>query len=292
MNWNRTHHIAARLALLGAVASPLGAQEAVSEEAIAFFKQNCASCHTIGGGPLTGPDLKGATDRQDEDWLVGFILDPKGVIDSGDPYAAELLRESRGVYMTQTPGMTRELAQKLVRLIAAESAKEQSQFAGLQISDRPLTAVDVERGERLFRGAEPYVNGAPSCISCHAAEGLGGFGGGRLGPDLTSAYARLEGRKALSAWLAAPPSAVMAPVFRDHPLDSEEILALVAYMQDTAQTGVLETPTRTLEFLLAGIGGAVLLLIVFDLVWRKRFRAVRRPLVTRRRSQLPVGSQS
>ena len=65
------------------------------------------SCHTIGGGRLTGPDLKGVTERADEAWLVDFILDPKGVIDSGDPYAAELLREARGVYMTQVPGIDR-----------------------------------------------------------------------------------------------------------------------------------------------------------------------------------------
>lgn len=275
-----------------AAISSVHAQEPVSEEAIDFFKQECASCHTIGGGPLTGPDLAGATERQEEEWLVDFILDPKAVIDSGDPYAAKLLRDARGVYMTRVPGIDRELGRKLVRLIAAESAKEKSQFAGLEISDRPLTAVDVELGEKLFRGAMPYVNGAPACISCHALEGLGGLGGGRLGPDLTSAYARLEGRRALAAWLGSPPSAVMQPVFRDHPLDAEEILALVAYMQETAQSGVLEASSRTLEFLLAGLGTTVLLLILFDLVWRRRFRAVRRPLVTRRRQSVAVSHNS
>ena len=30
-----------------------------------FFRQNCANCHTIGGGRLTGPDLKGVTERRD-----------------------------------------------------------------------------------------------------------------------------------------------------------------------------------------------------------------------------------
>ena len=92
------------------------AQEAPSEEAIAFFRLNCMSCHTIGGGRLTGPDLKGVAERAEESWLADFILDPKGVIDSGDPYAAELFREARGVYMTQVPGMDRAMASVLSNL--------------------------------------------------------------------------------------------------------------------------------------------------------------------------------
>ena len=34
--------------------------------------------------------------------------------------------------------------------------------------------------------------------------------------------------------------------------------------------------------LLAGCGGAVFLLLLLDFLWRRRFRAVRRPLVTLR----------
>ena len=284
--------------LLVGLASPAGTargaplQDAPSEETIAFFAQNCASCHTIGGGRLTGPDLKGATERKDEAWLVEFILDPKAVIDSGDPYAAEMLREARGSYMTDVPGIDRALATKLVKLIAAESAKEKPIFAGLQISDRPLTAADVELGERLFRGAQAYQNGAPACISCHTVSGIGGLGGGRLGPDLTTAYARLEGRKALSAWLASPPSLVMQPVFKKHPLEGDEVLALVAYMKASAESGRAEARPATLEFLLAGFGGSAFLLLLFDFLWRKRYRATRRPLVSRGRHRATIGSTS
>ena len=277
---------------LAGIAQGAPLQDPPSEETIAFFAQNCASCHTIGGGKLTGPDLKGAIDRKDEEWMADFILDPKAVIDSGDPYAVELLREARGTYMTDVPGIDRALAMKLVKLIAAESLKEKSIFAGLQISDRPLTAADVELGERLFRGAEAYENGAPACLSCHTVSGIGGLGGGRLGPDLTSAYARLEGRKALSAWLASPPSLVMQPVFKKHALEGEEVLALVAFLKDSAESGMPEAGPATLEFLLAGFGGSAFLLLLFDFLWRKRYRATRRPLVTRGRHRTTIGSTS
>jgi mono/diheme cytochrome c family protein len=259
----------------------VAAQDPPSEESIRFFQQNCASCHTIGGGRLVGPDLKDVDQRAERDWLVDFILDPKGVIDSGDPYGQQILGEARGVYMTPVPGMTRELASKLLDLVAAESLLEESRFAGLALSDRPLTEADVERGRELFTGAESIASGAPACSSCHDVSGLSALGGGRLGPDLTSAYARLEGRKALGAWLSSPPSAIMQPLFQAEPLDSEEILALVAFLKDAAEGGAAEAESSALGFVLSGIGLAAVLMGIFDVLWRNRFRGVRRTLVAR-----------
>jgi mono/diheme cytochrome c family protein len=289
LNYSRARALVLTSVLLAVAPSAAAGQDAPSEETIAFFKQNCVSCHTIGGGKLVGPDLKGVTDRREADWLADFIRDPKAVIDSGDPYAVQIFQEAGGVYMTQVPGIDRTLADKLVALIAAESLLEESQFLGLQISDRPLTDLDVARGERLFLGTDAYLNGAPPCASCHTVAELGGLGGGRLGPDLTSAYARLEGRKALAAWLSSPPSAVMQPVFADHPLDGEEILALVAFLADSAASGSAEAPSGILTFLLLGFGGAAVLLLAFDFLWRRRFRAVRRPLVRRLRPRTSAG---
>jgi mono/diheme cytochrome c family protein len=266
-------------ALLLALPAVPAAQAPVSEETVKFFKQNCASCHTVGGGRLTGPDLTGLMERRDRDWLVEFLIDPKGVIDSGDPYAAKILSESRGVYMPAVPGMTKELAGKLIDLVEIEDGLERSQFAGVQLSERPLTDQDVAIGRALFTGERSLESGGPACNACHDVAGIGAFGGGRLGPDLTSAYARLEGRKALGAWLSAPPSAVMQPLFVDRPLDSEEILQLVAFLESTAKQGAPPDDSNLLKFSVAGIGLAALLMVAFDLAWRNRFRGVRRTLV-------------
>jgi len=253
--------------------------QAPSEETTQFFKKNCVSCHTIGGGRLAGPDLKGVLDRQKREWLLNYLMDPKVVIDSGDPYAQKLFKEARGVYMPTIPGLDKVRAGKLLDLIKIESGLEKSQFAGTKVSDRPLTAADVARGRALFLGSTSLKGGTPPCISCHTVEGLGGFGGGHLGPDLTSVYARLEGRKALGAWLASPPSATMQPIFGKQPLDGEEVLGLVAFFKDVAQEGKDEAEPASLQFLLAGFAGAALILVIFDFLWRNRFRAVRRPLV-------------
>lgn len=253
-----------------------------SEESYKYFEQNCQSCHTIGGGRLAGPDLKGLLERRERAWLQSFISNPKAVIDSGDAYAQQIFRDARGVYMPTPPGITKDLADKLIDVIEIESKKEKSRFAGLEVSDRPLTAADAVLGGKLFRGETDFKSGAPACFSCHTVHGEGGFGGGQLGPDLTAAFARLEGRKALAAWLSAPPSPTMAPVYRKTPLDGEEVLALTAFLKETSASGVDRAATTVPGFLLAGFALAALALVLFDLFWRDRYRATRRPLIERR----------
>jgi mono/diheme cytochrome c family protein len=261
------------------------AADPVSEETVAYFRQNCTSCHTIGGGKLVGPDLKDATKRRDREQLARFILDPKAAIDAGDEYLRKLFASVNNVYMTTPLGMTRDRIAKLLDLVEQESALEKSQFQGLQISDRPLTAEDVARGRSLFLGEERIASGAPPCMSCHTVRGAPGFGGGRLGPDLTEVYARLEGRRALSAWLSAPPGAMMTPIFKPTgtPLASDEILSLVAFLKDCAEKGVGKpAESGVFEYLVAGVAGLVGILVAFDWIWRNRFRGVRSAMVAGR----------
>ena len=88
------------------------------------FQQNCVSCHTIGGGRLTGPDLKGVTERRDHAWLLRYLPDPKALIDSGDPIATQLFQEARGVIMPPPPLLTPAMADALISMIEAESKLE------------------------------------------------------------------------------------------------------------------------------------------------------------------------
>lgn len=244
-----------------------------------FFKQNCTSCHTVGGGRLVGPDLKDVTSRKDREWLVEFLQSPKAMIDSGDPYAGKLAQEARGVVMPNIAGMNQQLAQALLDMITAESKLPRSQFAGFEISDRPLTAPDVATGKLIFIGEQPLSAGGPACISCHSIRGLTLLGGGRLGPDLTRVYERLQGRKGLASWLSAPASPTMTPVFKAHAMQPEEILSLVALFEDSARKGGEADTTPVLNFFLLGLGGMMLGLVSLDLVWKKRFRGVRWSLV-------------
>jgi cytochrome c2 len=255
-----------------------GAATASAQDSAQFFRQNCMSCHTIGGGRITGPDLKDVTGRRDRQWLARFIVDPKAVIDSGDPYAKQLVDEARGVVMPSLPGMNTALAEALLDLIAAESKLERSQFVGLQLSDRPFGPVDVQRGHDLFTGERRLASGGPPCLSCHSVGGVGAMGGGKLGPDLTLVYERLAGRRGLGTWLAAPATPTMQTVFKQMPLATEELDSLLAFFEDASKRRAESDPVAPLTFFLLGLGGAAVGAVVFDFAWLHRFRSVRRRL--------------
>ncbi len=277
-----------------AVGACLAARPARSQEAAEFFRQNCTSCHTIGGGRLTGPDLKDVTTRQNREWLLNFILNPTGVLASGDPYAQKLKDEARGAVMPNVPGMTKERAAALLDLIEAESALPESQFKGLVVSDEPFTAQDIERGRQIVLGLQRLTAGGPACIGCHSVRDTGALGGGRLGPDLSAVYDRLGGdapRRNLSAWLTAPGTTTMAPLFKPHPLSNDEIQALVAFFEYSAKAGGESDASGSLAFLLLGTLAAVGGLVGMDALWRTRFRGVRRSLVSAARAAGPVGDR-
>lgn len=83
--------ISISLVLLFAVTTISQAQDAANGAAL--FKANaCNSCHAF-GRKLTGPDLAGLSDRQSLDWIVKWIHNPQGMVDSGDQYAIDLVAQ-------------------------------------------------------------------------------------------------------------------------------------------------------------------------------------------------------
>lgn len=258
-------------------------RDATGQETTQFFRQVCASCHTIGGGRLTGPDLKGVTGRQNRDWLINFIQNPAAVLASGDAYAMKLKDEARGAVMLTIPGMTRGRAEAMLELIDNESALDESQFKGIVVSTEPFTEQDVAQGRQYVLGNIRLASDGPACIGCHSIRGTGALGGGRLGPDLSRVYERLGGdspRRNLTAWLTAPATSTMASVFKSHPLAGEEIQALIAFFEHSARSGGEEDASGSLAYLLAGVIVAVIGLAGMDAIWRGRLRGVRRSLVS------------
>lgn len=253
---------------------------ALAQDPAAFYRQNCLSCHTIGGGRLVGPDLKDVTDRQDKAWLGRFILNPQAVISSGDAYARKILSDAGGVVMPAVPGLSEAMARSLIDLIEAESKLESSQFKGVQVSDRPFLPADVEHGLDLFNGRAPLENKGPACLSCHTLASASSLGGGVLGPDLTKAYERLGGRAGLTNWLSAPATPLMQAVFAKTPLEPDEIEALVACLESGArQSPAVGTQEGRLGFMSVGTALAVAGLVLLNRIWRGRLRGVRSSLV-------------
>ena len=133
------------------------------------------------------------------------------------------------------------------------------------------------RGARLFSGQTRLANGGAACISCHAAAG-GGLSseGGHLAVGLGSAWTQI-GPAGIQAMIATPPFAPMAAAYGEHPLTADETGAILAFLQRSAQqprpAGALQ---RQGSMLLGGGVGALLVLLVLQLAWRRRVHLVPR----------------
>lgn len=274
------------IALIAAVA-PVSAQDPAP-----FFEDNCAPCHTIGGGEQGGPDLKWVTQRHERQWLIRFVMDPEAMVASGDPRALDMVKHWEGAVMPASPEMTPQLAEAILRFIENKSNGAGSAPTGAMPAP-VFTPADVAVGRALFSGASRTTHGSPACITCHAAADAGGVaGGGRLGLDLTQVSARLRGPRGVANWLEAPPTPMMRALFRRAPLTPDENRALTAFFEDVRTRPVPRATTQAARLAGAGAAGALVGLAAMGLIWRGRFRGVRRPLVERRAASIRRGEDS
>lgn len=245
----------------------------------AYFEQNCAVCHTIGGGPSVGPDLKNVAQTTPRRWLVEFIRDPDAKIAAKDPHAIKIVAEAEGAVMPGFPDVTEEFGKGLLEYIDQQSGAPASSTA-------PPAGGDAARGRELFLGTRRSSNGAAACIACHQASGLP-LAGGRLGPDLSAVHQKLGGDRGLASWLHNPPTPVMSTIFRTAPLTAEEAADLTAFLRaNAAETSrINETPLRRVQAI--GLGGSLLAFVIAGVIWRGRIatHGVRRHILRKRGGQ-------
>jgi mono/diheme cytochrome c family protein len=274
-------------AIVLALAVPAGAQDPAR-----YFDENCAPCHTIGGGEQGGPDLKWVTQRHDRQWLIRFVIDPEAMVASGDPRAVDMVKHWDGNVMPATPDLTPQLAEALLAFI--EKKSNGATTAQQAAPTAPVfTPEDVRRGREMFTGARPAVHGAPACIACHAVAGEGGpAGGGRLGADLTQVSSRMRGAAGVARWLESPPTPMMRALVRRAPFTPDENRALTAFFEDVGGRPVPSVRTQAARFTGAGVTAALAVLAIIGFAWRGRFRGVRKPLVDRSLVSLRRGGDS
>lgn len=242
-----------------------------------IFQEKCTACHTIGKGPLVGPDLKGVTARRPREWLEQWIAAPDAMLAKKDPVATELLHQWHDVPMANMGLSTSDVTAVLAYLETAEAQPSAPATAG-QAASAPAVQGNPQIGKELFTGVTRFANGGPPCMACHSVGGIGALGGGQLGPDLTGAGARYGGAAGLDAFVAGTPTPTMKAVWSQHPLTTEERAGVVAFV---GQAGVSERPAEAI-WQLAGLAalGLVVLLAVAGLRWRNRLRnGVWRPMV-------------
>jgi mono/diheme cytochrome c family protein len=274
-----------RLAVLAGIALAFAAtvQAQTSAEAQTLFESRCYSCHNIGSGDKQGPDLKGVTTRRTREWLHEFVNGPAAMNSKGDPVANQLFKQFQTVMPDQ--GLTSTQIDSLLTMITELTNTNQIFVpAGAKLS-REIVPGDIDAGWHYFTGRSRLQNGGPSCISCHSIEGVGVFGGGTLGPDLTGVNIRYRDPELISI-LQNPNFPTMQTVFGTHSLNNEEIVQLFALFQ-SAKLANPSPPNTTAvtaidpKFFVIGVASMLLVLALLHAAWRNRLRGVREELVRR-----------
>lgn len=246
---------------------------AQAQEAEAQFRKTCMSCHTIGLGVKTGPDLKGVLGRRSRTWAAAFIQSPGAALDKGDPAALQLLKDANNVKMPEL-GITAAEAEALLTLID-DYTRSGKTLGSLGIT-RPPTPYDLLRGKMFIEGRARFSKGGPACLSCHTASGVGLLGGGGLGPSLNAATGRYG--KGLASAIENPSFPTMQGVFAGHELTPEEAFQVAAFLNTVAgQPAPKKDPFLPVLGLLGFAGG----LAAAQHLGRKRFRGVRKNLQPR-----------
>lgn len=257
--------ISTLILMAGIAPSPTFASE--SREGKEIFEKMCSACHTIGGGKKLGPDLIAVTARRDREWLIRIIVAPDRLLAEKDPIVIQLLEEFK-ILMPGLKLSVPEAAAVLDHINAGAQANVTTETKGF--------SGDPGMGRNLFTGIVSFKMGGTPCSACHHIAGIGGLGGGSLGPDLTRIY-KDYGEEGIVSILAAPSSfPTMKPIYEDRLLTSEEQAHLKAFFKSVADKPAVHL---TLPFIALGLGGLLVLMALSQGVWRRRLRAVRRPMV-------------
>jgi len=265
------------LATMAGIWAPAVANAQDADAGKQIFQERCTPCHTVGGGPLVGPDLKGVTARRPREWLEQWIAAPDAMLAKKDPIATELLSQWRNVPMPNQ-GIGASDVTAILAYLETAAAQPSAPAAAGEAAGAPAQA-SPEIGKDLFTGVTRFQNGGPPCMACHSVSGIGALGGGQLGPDLTGAGERYGGAAGLNAFIAGAPTPVMRNVWSERPLTNEERGSVVAFL---SQAAVIQREASAIWQLagLAALGLGVLLLIA-GFNWRKRsWNGVWRPMVS------------
>ncbi len=245
----------------------------------AILFKDCAACHSIGGGRMVGPDLKGVTKRRTKAWLTQFIQSSTKLIQSGDPDAVAIFKEFNNSPMKDYP-LTQEQIDELLDYISGGkfSGNEKidpKKLAEQKLADSVLKGEkhnDILRGETLFNGEKRFANRGASCAVCHNVTYFNISNGGKLAKDLTNAFKRLNGYAGIKGVIGNPPYPSMLETYKNNPLTEVEIALLQLYLK-SANNQNQNGPKKSMDFLL--IIGSVLTVFIgvaICYLWRKRRR--------------------
>lgn len=98
------------------------AQDGDAANGETLFNNNCKACHATSDEVAVGPGLKDVQKRRDVAWIVKWVKNPNGVIQSGDEYAVALYNKFNKAQMTAFPAFGEKEVKDILAYIEKANA--------------------------------------------------------------------------------------------------------------------------------------------------------------------------
>ena len=237
-----------------------------------IFQDNCAACHSIGGGRLVGPDLVGVHNKRTQEWLEKFVKSSQSMVKGGDADAIAVFEKFSKIVMPDSTISDEQIKAVLGHIKSASGGAENQPAAETAIVPvaQAASKEDILLGQKLFQGKTRFENLGPTCISCHDVTNDAVIGGGVLAKELTTVFSKMGGT-GVRAILGKAPFPVMEIAYKDKALTEKEIIALVAFLQDADEQHAYQHPRDYgTGLLVSGFIGAGVLFLFYSVLWLRR----------------------
>lgn len=130
------------------------------------YSKLCISCHSLTDQVLMGPGLAGLKDRRSEEWIIKWVKDSQGLINSGDKDANDLFVKFNKIPMPGFPQLTDDEIKGLIAYVdekskvpAADQAQQEVAVPATTVVSDPLAEIKLNSKFFFWGGLVILITG-------------------------------------------------------------------------------------------------------------------------------------